>query len=92
MTSTTPDPDSERLVEEGIQALEHARLLQAREESRVRERARSMGFKLEKSKVRNTSSPQWQTFQLIRDGSVVAWGSPSGYGLSLRDVEDYFDA
>lgn len=56
-------------------------------ENRLRRMAHRYGLQLEKSPRRDPRAIGYGTYQLSEGNKLVAWGLPSGYGLSLDDVE-----
>jgi hypothetical protein len=59
-----------------------------RQENRVRAKARRQGLQLMKSRTRNREAVQWGTYMLVDPyTNTVAMGMPSGFGLSLDDID-----
>lgn len=58
-------------------------------ERRLRRKAKRQGLVLEKFRAKSPRAIDSDTYRLvsINDGALVAWGSTSGYGLTLDDVE-----
>lgn len=75
-------------AESGDTELARRYQLQARE-ARVRNRAKQLGLRLEKSRSRTPELPEWGTYQLVDENRIiVASGGPGGYGLSIEEVEN----
>jgi hypothetical protein len=60
-------------------------------ENRLRRMADRQGLRLEKSKRRDPRAYDYGTYQLVevQTNTIAAYGSQSGYGLDLDDVEEY---
>ena len=58
-------------------------------ENRLRRAAARQGLTLQKCKRKDPRAIGYGTYQLAdaTTGTLVAWGSQSGYGMSLDDVE-----
>jgi hypothetical protein len=58
-------------------------------ENRLRRMAARQGLTLQKSRLRDPRAIGYGTYQLTDGSNLVAWGSQSGYGLTLDEVEKY---
>lgn len=58
-------------------------------ENRIRRMAGRQGLRLEKSRRRDTRAAGYGTYRLVdpATGTVVSYGEPAPYGLTLDDIE-----
>jgi hypothetical protein len=58
-------------------------------ENRIRRMADRQGLRLEKSRRRDTRAAGYGTYRLVdpATGTVVSYGEPAPYGLTLDDIE-----
>jgi hypothetical protein len=59
-------------------------------ENRLRRAAQRQGLMLAKSRRRDPRASDYGTYMLVdaQTNTLIAWGLPPGYGMSLDDVED----
>jgi hypothetical protein len=62
-------------------------------ENRLRRAARRRGQCLERSRRRDTTAPDYGTYQIrdVRTNRVVGGGGAMGYGMTLDDVLAWFE-
>jgi hypothetical protein len=58
-------------------------------ENRLRRRARAQGLRLVRSRSRTPEHHEYGTYMLVdpHTNVVVAWGHPSGFGMTLEEIE-----
>jgi hypothetical protein len=58
-------------------------------ENRLRRQARTQGLRLAKSRCRTPEHHEYGTYWLLAAHTdvVVAWGHPSGFGMTLEEIE-----
>lgn len=63
-------------------------------ENRIRRAAVRQGLRVEKSRVRDPRAIGWGTYQVVTSdtGKIKKQGLPSGYGLTLDEVEAFLNS